>query len=155
MNSIGAGAPHIAKRSAYTTLKLGLFFTGAIALIYIALPGHLIRIFNDDTMVVWYGKRIILFAAVFQIFDGIQIIAGGALRGAGDTRYPMILALAGGWFLFLPLAYVFGTVLHRGVVGAWVGATSYVILLGIAMFLRLKRERWKRFQLGIRADEAR
>jgi putative MATE family efflux protein len=145
---IGAGSPRLAKRSAYSTLKLGLFFTGAIALIYVTLPEQLVRIFNGDASVVWYGKRIIFLAALFQIFDGIQIIASGALRGAGDTKLPMIFALGGGWFLFLPLSFIFGTVLGGGVVGAWVGATTYVIVLAVAMFARLKMDRWKRIRLA-------
>jgi putative MATE family efflux protein len=148
---IGAGLLHLAKKSAYSTLKLGLLFTGAIALIYITFPEHLIRIFNSDPAVVWFGKRIIFLAALFQLFDGIQIIASGALRGAGDTKVPMILALSGGWFLFLPLAFVFGTILDRGVVGAWWGATIYVVILGIAMFARLKMDRWKQIKLATRA----
>jgi len=145
---IGAGAADLAKKSAYSTLKLGVLFTGVIALIYVALPEQLIRFFNDDPDVIWFGKRIIFFAAVFQIFDGVQIIAAGALRGAGDTKAPMILALGGGWLLFLPLAFVFGTTLDGGIVGAWFGATIYVVALGISMFAWLKAGRWRRIRLA-------
>lgn len=151
---IGAGAPAFAKKSAYSTVRLGLLFTGVIALVYITIPGALIRVFNDDPTVAWYGKRIIPLAALFQLFDGLQIVAAGALRGAGDTKYPMVLALGGGWFVFLPLAFLFGTVLDRGVVGAWLGATIYVVLLGIAMFARLKLDRWRQFKLAPTAGDA-
>lgn len=144
---IGAGSYRLAKTSAYRTLTLGLLFTSSIAVIYIVFPGPLVRLFNDDPQVVWFGKRIILLAAAFQIFDGVQLIGSGALRGAGDTTVPMALALGGGWFVFLPLAFIFGTVLGRGIIGAWVGATVYVVLLGVAIFLRLKTERWKRISL--------
>ena len=137
----------MAKKSAYSTLKLGLLFTGAIAVIYVALPEQLVRMFNDDPAVVSFGKRIIALAALFQLFDGVQIIVSGALRGAGDTKYPMVLALGGGWFLFLPIAYVSGTVLDGGVVGAWLGATSYAVMLGIGMFIRLKMDRWRSITL--------
>jgi putative MATE family efflux protein len=144
---IGAGSHELAKKSAYSTLKLGVLFTGIIAVIYVVFPEQLVRIFNDDPVVVAFGKRIILLAAVFQLFDGVQIVVSGALRGAGDTRFPMILALGGGWFLFLPLAYVFGTILDGGVAGSWVGATCYAVLLGIGMFIRLKMDAWKRITL--------
>lgn len=144
---IGAGYQNLAKKSAYSTLKLGLIFTGVIAVIYLVLSEQLVRIFNDDPAVVSFGKRIILLAAIFQFFDGVQIVVSGALRGAGDTRFPMILALGGGWFLFLPLAYVFGTVLGGGVVGAWVGATGYAVLLGVGMFIRLKTDAWRHITL--------
>ena len=95
----------------------------------------------------WFGKRLILIAAVFQFFDAMQLIAAGGLRGAGDTKIPMIIALGMAWFLFLPLAYVLGTVLDWGVVGAWSGATVYIIMLGTAMYLRLRLGGWTGFTL--------
>ena len=139
---LGTGAPPLARRSAYNTLRLGLLYAGFIAVLYLAIPGPLIRIFNSDAMVLYYGKRIILFAALFQIFDTIQMIASGALRGAGDTRTPMLMAVGSGWLIFLPLAYLFGTVAGGGVIGAWGGATVYVVVLGVAMLLRLKLGGW-------------
>lgn len=145
---IGAGDTARAKKSAYRALHLGLLLTGFIAACYVIFPEFLIRLFNDDPQVVDYGKRIMLLAALFQIFDGAQLIASGALRGAGDTKVPMLLALGGGWFLFLPLAYVFGSLLGWGVVGAWIGGVVYAIFLGSGMFLRLKTDRWQRIRLA-------
>jgi MATE family multidrug resistance protein len=144
---IGAGQPAIAKRSAYKTVRLGLIFAGILGLTYILLSENLVRVFNDDPTVVWYGKRLILLAAVFQFFDALQMVTGGALRGAGDTRFPMMLALGGGWLLFLPLAYVCGTLLEGGVVGAWIGGVVYVIILGVGMFIRLRTDRWQRIKI--------
>ena len=65
-----------------------------------------------------------------------------------DAKAPMILALGGGWLLFLPLAFVFGTTLDGGIVGAWFGATIYVVALGISMFAWLKAGRWRRIRLA-------
>jgi MATE family multidrug resistance protein len=144
---IGASQPALARISAYKTLRLGLIFAGILGLIYVLFPEALVRIFNDDAAVVYFGKRCMLLAAIFQFFDATQMIAAGALRGAGDTRFPMIMALGGGWFLFLPLAYVCGTVLDGGVVGAWIGGTAYVLILAIGMFLRLKTDRWQRIRI--------
>ena len=110
---LGARAPDFARRSAYTTLKLGLLYSGFIALLSFAVPGTLIRIFNSDPMVVSYGKRLIMLAALFQVFDAMQMIASGALRGAGDTKTPMLMAVGASWFVFLPLAFLFGTLLGR------------------------------------------
>jgi putative MATE family efflux protein len=152
---IGAGDLQQAKRSGYRALHLGLILTGFVALCYLLFSESLVRLFNDDPIVVSLGKRIILLAALFQLFDGVQIVVSGALRGAGDTKVPMLLALGGGWFLFLPLAYVFGSLLHGGVVGAWTGATIYVVFLGAGMFLRLKTDRWKRIKLAGIHDPAR
>ena len=87
------------------------------------------------------------WAALFQAFDAVQFISSGALRGAGDTRAPMYIVLSAAWFMFLPLAFVFGTVLDMGVVGAWAGATLYIVVVGILMFLRLKTERWRKTRI--------
>jgi MATE family multidrug resistance protein len=151
---IGAGRPDLAKKSAYTTLKLGLVYAGVVGAVYVAVPGLLVRVFNDDPLVLSYGKRLIYLAAAFQVFDATQMITSGALRGAGDTRFPMILALGGGWLVFLPAAYLFGTVLAGGVVGAWVGATLYVLVLAGAVLLRLKTDRWKRIRIALPSADA-
>ncbi len=144
---IGANTARFAKKSAYTALRLGLIYSGFIALICITLPGPLVRIFNSDPIVVSLGKRAMVWAALFQIFDAVQMVSSGALRGAGDTKVPMKIAIGGAWFLFLPLAYLFGTVLAGGVVWAWAGGTLYAAFLGGTMFLRLKFERWKEIRI--------
>lgn len=144
---IGAGSMDLARRSAYRSLRLGLLYSIGIALVYMLFSEPIVRIFNNDPLVVSLGVRIILLAALFQFFDAIQMIASGALRGAGDTTVPMLLTVAGAYLLFLPFAYLFGTVLGGGVVGAWAGATLYIVILGIAMFLRLHRGGWQNIRL--------
>jgi len=144
---IGAGHSNLALKSAYTTLKLGLLYAGIIAVLCLSIPEQLVRIFNSDPMVVEIGKSVLYWAALFQAFDAVQFISDGALRGAGDTKYPMLIVLGAAWFLFLPLAYLFGTVLDRGVLGAWTGATLYIVVIGIAMFARLKTGRWRRVSI--------
>jgi MATE family multidrug resistance protein len=150
---IGAGRPDMAKKSAYATLKLGLVYAGAIGAVYLFFPGVLVRIFNSDPLVVSFGKRLIYLAAIFQVFDAVQMITSGALRGAGDTRFPMMAALGGGWLVFLPLSYLFGTVFGGGVVGAWVGGTVYVAFLAAAVLTRLQTDRWMRIRLTAGAAE--
>lgn len=144
---IGAGRPDLAKKCAYKAIRMGLYYTGFIALLCVSIPEALVRIFNDDPAVVSFGRPLLYLAAVFQIFDAIQFISDGALRGAGDTRVPMLFILGGAWFIFIPLAYVFGTVLDRGVVGAWTGASLYIVVIGALMFLRLKTERWREIRI--------
>ena len=144
---IGAGLPDLARTSAYKTIRLGLMFAGALAITYVSIPGVLVRMFNNDANVVRFGVMIMPLAAFFQFCDATQIIAGGALRGAGDTRFPMMLALGGGWLLFLPLAYLFGTVLGGGLLGAWVGGAIYVVILATGMLLRLRSDHWRNIKL--------
>jgi Na+-driven multidrug efflux pump len=59
----------------------------------------------------------------------------------------MLVGLGYAWFLFLPLAYGFGIVLGYGVVGAWGGATIYIILVGTTYFMRFRSNRWEKIQI--------
>ncbi|MDH3217070.1 MAG: MATE family efflux transporter, partial [Candidatus Krumholzibacteria bacterium] len=105
--------------------------------------GPLVRVFNSDATVVALGMKLLLLAGLFQFFDAVQFIADGALRGAGDTRVPMLIIVGGAWFVFLPTAWLMGSVLERGVVGAWAGALLYITVVGALMFARLRAGRWR------------
>jgi putative MATE family efflux protein len=140
---IGGGRSDSAKKSAHSALKLGLFYAIGLGIAFILFASPIVEIFTSDREVMELGRRMMLLAAVFQLFDTIQMIASGALRGAGDTKAPMIITVSFAWMLFLPLAFLFGTVLGWGVVGAWVGAVCYIAVLGTVMFARLERDRWK------------
>ena len=69
----------------------------------------------------------------FELFDGFQIVATGALRGLGDTRQPMLAHLLGYWVVGVPIAYVLCFPLHWGATGIWVGLTAALILIGAAL----------------------
>ncbi len=99
-----------------------------------------------------------LLAAAFQLFDGIQVVATGVLRGAGDTRSPMICNLVAHWGVGLPLGYFLAFGLGRGVVGLWVGLSVGLTLAGLVNLAtwawrarRLDPERRRRLPLDLRA----
>ena len=102
---------------------------------------------SKDPEVINLGAKILMLAGVFQLSDGFGICANGALRGAGDTRFTMIVGLSYAWFLFLPLAYLFGRILEGGVVGAWIGATIYIVVYGITVFIRFQRGKWESMKI--------
>jgi multidrug resistance protein, MATE family len=94
-----------------------------------------LRTFTDDPSVITVGITLLAVCAVFQPFDGFQVVATGALRGTGDTRTPMLCNLAGHWLIGLPIGY--GLCFWRGwgVVGLWVGLSAGIILIGAALIL--------------------
>ena len=144
---IGAGQSDIAEKAAYRTIRLGLAYAAFIALVCVALPGPLFRLFNSDPGVVAFARPLLLLAAVFQFFDALQFMSGGGLRGAGDTTVPAVIIIPGAWLVFIPAAYVLGTVLDGGVVGAWAGATVYIAVVSLLMFGRLRAGRWRQIRL--------
>jgi len=100
----------------------------------------LIRAFTPEADVIAAGVALLAVAAFFQLFDGLQVVATGALRGAGDTRTPMVWSLIGHGLVGLPVGYVFCFRLGFGVVGLWVGLSAGLILIGVALL----RVWWRR-----------
>ena len=76
---------------------------------------------------------LLFVAAVFQLFDGLQAVTTGALRGVADTRTPMLWNLTGHWLVGLPLGYALCFAAGRGVVGLWWGLSAGLMICGVAL----------------------
>ena len=86
------------------------------------------------------GGKLLLIVAAFQIFDGIQTVSTGALRGLGETRAPMLANLVGYWVLGLPLGLTLCFVLGWGVYGLWIGLTLALIVIALTLLARWRRD---------------
>jgi MATE family multidrug resistance protein len=144
---IGSEEYEYARKSGNSALRLGLFYTAFIAMIFLVFADKLVAVINSDPEVIRIGSRIIRLAALFQVFDGLGIISSGCLRGAGDTKWPMLIGIVYAWFLFVPLAYVGGFVLKGGALGAWAGATAYIIALGLTFYSRFRSGKWQSIKI--------
>jgi MATE family multidrug resistance protein len=111
----------------------------AAGLVLSLLPQSIVRIYIRDAAVVSLGGVLLRIAAVFELFDGLQVTATGALRGLGDTRTPMLAHLVGYWVIGLPTAYVLCFPLGWGAPGIWVGLSAALILIGTALALVWRR----------------
>ncbi|MFN2445658.1 MAG: MATE family efflux transporter [Vicinamibacterales bacterium] len=132
-HAIGAGRPRTAAAAGWSAIALGtLFMTGA-AIGFVAVPRRLIGWFTLDPQVLDLGAALLLVAAVFQLFDGVQGVATGVLRGLGDTRTPMIANLAGHWLLGLPVGYMLCFAGGLGAVGLWIGLSTGLIVTGVTL----------------------
>jgi MATE family multidrug resistance protein len=119
--------------SGWTALLLGTLFMGAAGLALWTAPGWILRVFTADAAVIASGAALLRIAALFELFDGFQTVATGALRGLGDTRSPMLAHLAGYWLIGLPISYMLCFRLGWGVSGIWVGLTAALILIGVVL----------------------
>ena len=144
---IGSKDLPYARKTGYTAIKLGIFYTMVVAFHFFAIPGQLLSLVSKDPEVVNLGRKLLMLAGLFQVSDAFGICSNGALRGAGDTRFIMVVGISYAWFLFIPLAYILGHTLKGGVVGAWVGATIYIIIYGITTFLRFYRGKWQSMKI--------
>jgi len=84
---------------------------------------------------------------VIQPLLAASMVFSGALRGAGDTRFPMVVTAAAIWLVRLPLAYLFALVLGGGLLGAWAAMALDMVMRGVLNFLRFRAGRWKTLQV--------
>jgi multidrug resistance protein, MATE family len=124
-----------ARRAGWSAILLGTGFMTCAGLVFVAVPAQIARLFSPDPAVVRTGAMLLLVAAAFQLFDGLQTVATGALRGTGDTRTPMFAHLVAYWFLGLPVGYFLCFNLGWGAVGVWLGLCVGLILIGSALLV--------------------
>lgn len=134
-HAVGATNGPAALRAGWTALMFGTIFMSIAALVFLAVPRPLMAAFTIDEAVISVGVSLLGVAALFQLFDGLQAVATGALRGLGDTRTPMLWNLAGHWFIGLPLGYVLCFSFGLGVVGLWWGLSMGLIICGAALLV--------------------
>lgn len=144
---IGAGDLTAATRSFRSAQILGLLLAGVVAVVFVAMPEALIGIFSSDPRVLELARPLLALGAFFQLVDAIGIIAGGALRGAGDTRWPFVVQATMAWLVRLPVVYVAAIVLEGGVFGAWVGELVYLVALTLAFVLRFQAGVWRNLRI--------
>jgi len=146
--SIGQGRNHIAKKQTSICLKIGLTYMGLVGLCFFVFRDNLMAMWSTDAKVIDAGVKILICAAIFQVFDAATIIYNGSLRGAGDTAWmasmsaigAIVILGGGGWII---MNYFEGL----GIIGPWIAATVNIIVVGIANRWRFKSGRWMEIEL--------
>ncbi|XYH99755.1 MATE family efflux transporter [Sorangium sp. So ce1128] len=133
-HAVGAGRSPL--RPGLLGLLLGAGIMCVSASIYAAFPRALIGAFTPDAQVIAIGVPLLRIAALFQVFDGIQAVAAGALRGAGDVRFPFWTNLAAHWVFGLPLSIGLAFGLGLGVRGLWFGLTAGLVAVAAVLSAR-------------------
>jgi MATE family, multidrug efflux pump len=128
--ALGARDSAGAARAGWTALLFGVCFMFCAGLGMLLFSHPIARIYSPQVEVVNAGARLLLVAAAFQLFDGLQVVATGALRGAGNTRTPFLANLVGYWVIGLPLGAWLCFSLKMGAVGMWVGLCVALVLIG-------------------------
>lgn len=123
---LGQGNSPQARLAAFINLAIGAAFMGAMGLVFLAVPRSIVALYLDvnnpaNAAVVSMAIDLLRVAAMFQLVDGIQVIAAGALRGLQDTRTPMLIGLFAYWGIGLSCGYMLGLHLGWGGVGLWSG----------------------------------
>jgi multidrug resistance protein, MATE family len=130
-HALGAGDPAGARRAGWMSILLGSAFMFTAGLVFVSIPRWIASAYTRDPAVIRAGATLLLIAAAFQLFDGIQTVTTGALRGAGETRTPMVANFIAYWLVGLPFGYALCFRAHWGVAGLWIGLSIGVVLVAL------------------------
>ncbi|HET9269007.1 MAG TPA: MATE family efflux transporter, partial [Vicinamibacterales bacterium] len=128
--AVGRRDPDGVRAAGWTALALATATMVCSAVLFTVAPRLLLYGFTSDTTVLEVGVSLFLVASVFQLFDGIQTVTTGALRGLGNTKTPMLVNLVGHWGIGLPIAWALCFHWGWGVRGLWAGLAIGLILIG-------------------------
>jgi len=146
---LGRDNPAVAERCTSSGLHITLVYMGTLALLYVLVPGWFLAPYalyaetGSFDAIRTLATVLLRFVALYSIFDTLSIVYAAALKGAGDTRFVMVMiaALSGG-VLILP-TYVAIEQFGAGILTGWIFATAYVSCLGVAFYLRFRTGHWR------------
>jgi MATE family multidrug resistance protein len=145
---LGMRRPDLAWSRARLGVGLTVCYMGLCAVAFVLFRHPMAEVFSDEPRVVEIGARIILLAAVFQLFDALGITIIGVLRGAGDTIWPGVVTVVLSWTCLVGLGHVMVAVFPELTsVGPWIGSAVYIILLGIFLGARFVWGKWRAMKL--------
>jgi MATE family multidrug resistance protein len=136
-NAIGRHDAAAARRAAGAALVCGALFMLSMAALFLLLPAGLARLYTDARGVLAVAVVLIPIAGFFQVFDGIQVVSIGVLRGAGDTRAPMLINVAGFWVVGMPLSLLLAFRLGLQAAGLWWGLVAGLAAVAILLVARV------------------
>jgi MATE family multidrug resistance protein len=137
-HAVGRADPEDARGASKAAIVLGVGFMATMAIVMLGLPALLARAYTTDTTVIALAATLIPIAGVFQIFDGLQVVSIGILRGVGDTRTPLIVNLLGFWLLGLPVSLWLAFELDLGPQGLWWGLVAGLAAVATALLVRVR-----------------
>lgn len=138
--ALGRRDPQGAGAAGGTAILIGAGFMSLASIVLLAVPQWIARIYTIDEVVIRNTAGLLAAGAAFQLFDGIQSVATGALRGAGDTRTPMLCHFTAYWIIGLPLGAWLCFRRGWGALGLWAGLSLALILIGIVLLLVWRRK---------------
>jgi multidrug resistance protein, MATE family len=136
--AVGRRDPVGSRGAAKAALVCGASFMSMTGILFLSVPHSLAELYTGELEVIVVAAMLIPLAGVFQVFDGLQTVAGGVLRGLGDTRVPMLVNLVGYWTLGLPVSYYLGFVAGWGPAGLWWGLVLGLAVVASFLLIRVR-----------------
>jgi MATE family multidrug resistance protein len=136
--AIGEGRREALRPIGFGALALSCVFVLVFGTTFGLAGEKIARLFSPDTAVTALAAKLLLVAALFQLFDGAQVVCGGALRGLTDVKVPTIITFAAYWLLALPGAYFLG-VRGIGPLGVWIALAAGLAFAAVFLAWRFAR----------------
>lgn len=149
---MGAGQPALAQRSAISAIFIGIGFTMVVFVFFVFFPNLLVELFRPNTPDATFDQSIplavgmIRLASLYVLSEAVMVALVGALRGAGDTHFTMILSVSAHW-LFVPVLYVMFNLLDMSALMGWLALVIIFLLFCVALIWRFRSGKWKKIKV--------
>ncbi len=139
-HAIGRRDPAGVRSAGWAAIALGVGIMAMFALVLISFPQAIASIFTDDPGVQAIARKLLMVAACFQLFDGMQVVTTGVLRGLGNTKTAMVTMLVAHWGIGLPIGAWLALGRGNGILGLWVGLSTGLSLAALIVFTAWMRQ---------------
>lgn len=143
---LGRGLPHRAEQYAWLTNRIAIWSMSAMGLAFLVLAQPMTSLFINEPEVIHWGALCVMIAALEQPTIAITYVLGGALRGAGDTRWPMYITTIGVWCIRMPLMYLAIKVWHYPVTAAWFITAGDFFVRSVILWWRFATRRLRNLE---------
>ena len=138
-NQLGLKSRHGVRMAGFSVFILVTIFMSCMATCFIVFKNLLPKLFTTNQEVIEVASSLLIVAAFFQLSDGVQVVALGALRGIRDVKVPTIITLIAYWIIALPMSYVFAFKFNMGILGIWYGLFLGLTSAAVLLFLRFNK----------------
>jgi putative MATE family efflux protein len=145
--ALGAGRPDLAERTAWVAVRLAGLWMGAMALVYFFAAEPLLRVFTSDPEVLAVGVPALQVIALATPTWSVGMVLSGALRGAGDTRFPLLVTTITGWAIRVPVGFACGLLLGLGLPGVYAGTLGDALVGSALIVWRYRRGKWREIKV--------
>ena len=125
------------KNASTAAIKLGLLVMGAFGILFLLAHNYLPMAFSQEPQIIKMASSLLIIAAMFQLFDGLQVTIIGALRGLEDVKVPTAIALVGYWLIAIPLAYFLAFTMKLETIGIWIALLASLVFVAGGCLWRL------------------
>jgi putative MATE family efflux protein len=145
--ALGAGKPDRARRATWFSARSAAVWMGGMGVTFLVFAEFFVRMFTEDQAIVENGALALRVLALGQAQMAIGMVLAGGLRGAGDTRYPMLAISGSMWLVRIPVALFAVHVLHWGLPGAYLAFVAGSSVECIAAYLRYRAGKWQHLKV--------